>query len=100
MPTQVYISVGAEETFVAAGRNPFSHFSRIESAAGADKLSKGYSFMASAIWKSSITFGLVSIPIRLYAAARPRRIALRRLHSKCEAAVGPPLRSGRLLAAS
>jgi len=56
--------------------------------------------MASAIWKSSITFGLVSIPIRLYAAARPRRIALRRLHSKCEAAVGPPLRSGRLLAAS
>ena len=42
--------------------------------------------MPTAIWKHSITFGLVSIPIRLYAAARPKRIALHRLHSKCRSA--------------
>lgn len=39
--------------------------------------------MASSVWKGSITFGLISIPIRLYAAARSSRIALHQLHRKC-----------------
>ena len=47
--------------------------------------------MATAIWKGSITFGLVSIPIRLYAAARPRRIALHQLHNKCHTRLKQPL---------
>jgi DNA end-binding protein Ku len=47
--------------------------------------------MATAIWKGSITFGLVSIPIPLYAAARPRRIALHQLHSKCHTRLKQPL---------
>jgi len=47
--------------------------------------------MATAIWKGSINFGLVSIPIRLYAAARPRRIALHQLHSKCHTRLKQPL---------
>lgn len=47
--------------------------------------------MATAIWKGSITFGLVSIPIRLYAAARPRRIELHQLHSKCHTRLKQPL---------
>jgi len=47
--------------------------------------------MASTVWKGSITFGLVSIPIRLYAAARTRRIALHQLHSKCHTRLKQPL---------
>jgi DNA end-binding protein Ku len=47
--------------------------------------------MATAIWKGSITFGLVSIPIRLYAAARPHRIALHQLHNKCHTRLKQPL---------
>lgn len=47
--------------------------------------------MATPIWKGSITFGLVSIPIRLYAAARPRRIALHQLHNQCHTRLKQPL---------
>jgi DNA end-binding protein Ku len=48
--------------------------------------------MPTAIWRGSITFGLlVSIPIRLYAAARPRRIALHQLHNKCHTRLKQPL---------
>jgi DNA end-binding protein Ku len=47
--------------------------------------------MPTAIWKGSITFGLVSIPIRLYAAARAKRIALHQLHSKCHTRLKQPL---------
>ncbi len=47
--------------------------------------------MPTAIWKGSITFGLVSIPIRLYAAARPKRISLHQLHSKCHTRLKQPL---------
>jgi DNA end-binding protein Ku len=47
--------------------------------------------MATPVWKGSITFGLVSIPIRLYAAARPRRIALHQLHNKCHTRLKQPL---------
>jgi len=35
--------------------------------------------MASTIWRGYITFGLVSIPVRLFKAARPERIPLRRV---------------------
>lgn len=47
--------------------------------------------MATTVWKGSITFGLVSIPIRLYAAARPRRIALHQLHNQCHTRLKQPL---------
>jgi DNA end-binding protein Ku len=47
--------------------------------------------MATPVWKGSITFGLVSIPIRLYAAARPRRITLHQLHNKCHTRLKQPL---------
>jgi DNA end-binding protein Ku len=47
--------------------------------------------MATAIWKGSITFGLVSIPIRLYAAARSRRVPLHQLHDKCHTRLKQPL---------
>jgi DNA end-binding protein Ku len=39
--------------------------------------------MATSVWRGMISFGLVSIPIRLYAAAREKRINLHQIHSVC-----------------
>jgi DNA end-binding protein Ku len=36
--------------------------------------------MASTVWRGFVTFGLVSIPVRLFRAARAERISLRRLY--------------------
>ena len=36
--------------------------------------------MASTVWRGYITFGLISIPVRLFRAARPERVGLRRLY--------------------
>ena len=33
--------------------------------------------VARAFWSGTITFGLVSIPVALYAANRPRRVSMR-----------------------
>jgi DNA end-binding protein Ku len=38
--------------------------------------------MASTVWKGFLSFGLISIPIRLFRAARPERVNLRRLHRR------------------
>lgn len=35
--------------------------------------------MASTIWRGFVTFGLISVPVRLHKAARPERVSLRRL---------------------
>jgi len=47
--------------------------------------------MASSAWKGFITFGLLSIPIRLYAAARASRMQLHQLHSVCHTRLRQPL---------
>lgn len=50
--------------------------------------------MASTVWRGFITFGLISIPVRLFRAARPERISLRRLYrQEPEAAPGRPQRA-------
>jgi DNA end-binding protein Ku len=36
--------------------------------------------MASTVWRGYITFGLVSVPVRLFRAARAERVSLRRLY--------------------
>jgi len=36
--------------------------------------------MASTVWKGFVTFGLISIPVRLFRAARAERVSLRRLY--------------------
>ena len=36
--------------------------------------------MASTVWRGYISFGLISIPVRLFRAARAERVPLRRLH--------------------
>ena len=47
--------------------------------------------MASSAWKGMLSFGLVSIPIRLYAAARPKRTALHQIHKVCNTRLKQPL---------
>lgn len=47
--------------------------------------------MPSSAWKGAISFGLVSIPIRLYAAARTQHIELHQLHSVCNTRLKQPL---------
>jgi DNA end-binding protein Ku len=47
--------------------------------------------MASAVWKGMISFGLVSIPIRLYVAAREKRTYLHQIHKKCHTRLKQPL---------
>ncbi len=39
--------------------------------------------MASTVWKGYITFGLITIPVRLYAAARTERISFNQIHEPC-----------------
>jgi DNA end-binding protein Ku len=47
--------------------------------------------MASSAWKGFISFGLVSIPVRLYAAARSSTIRLHQVHSVCKTRLKQPL---------
>jgi DNA end-binding protein Ku len=47
--------------------------------------------MSSSVWKGAISFGLVSIPIRLFAAARSKRTNLHQLHAVCGTRVKQPL---------
>ena len=47
--------------------------------------------MASSVWKGMISFGLVSIPIRLFAAARTKRIYLHQIHNECNTRLKQPL---------
>jgi DNA end-binding protein Ku len=47
--------------------------------------------MAASVWKGMISFGLVSIPIRLYAAARSKRTYLHQIHRECNSRLKQPL---------
>src|ERR1700681_330098 len=39
--------------------------------------------MAASVWKGSVSFGLVSLPIKLFAAARYSHIAFHEVHREC-----------------
>ena len=47
--------------------------------------------MASSVWKGAISFGLVSIPVKLFAAARPKRTYLHQIHKECNTRLKQPL---------
>ncbi len=47
--------------------------------------------MATSVWKGYLTFGLISIPIRLFSAARSERISLNQLHKVCQTRIKMPL---------
>lgn len=44
---------------------------------------KGSAMSSHAVWKGTINFGLVSIPIELYSAIQPHAIGFKMLHKKC-----------------
>ncbi len=39
--------------------------------------------MASSVWKGYISFGLISVPIRMYVAAREQHISFNQIHESC-----------------
>ncbi len=39
--------------------------------------------MASTVWKGYLTFGLISVPLRLYSAARGERVEFHQIHEEC-----------------
>src|SRR5579871_3746361 len=47
--------------------------------------------MPSSVWKGTLTFGLLAIPIKLYTAARSQRINLHQLHKVCHTRLKQPL---------
>jgi DNA end-binding protein Ku len=47
--------------------------------------------MATTVWKGHLTFGLISIPVRMYAAARGERISFNQLHKDCHSRLKQPL---------
>jgi DNA end-binding protein Ku len=47
--------------------------------------------MASSVWKGSIVLSLISIPVKLYAAARSERTYLHQIHKECNSRVRQPL---------
>jgi DNA end-binding protein Ku len=42
-------------------------------------------------WRGALSFGLLTIPIRLYPAARSQRTLLHQLHDKCHTRLKQPL---------
>jgi DNA end-binding protein Ku len=46
--------------------------------------------MPTSVWKGMLTFGLVAIPIRLYAAARTKHTAFHQLHKECNTRIKQP----------
>jgi len=47
--------------------------------------------MASTVWKGHLTFGLISIPVRMFTAARGERISFNQLHNECHTRLKQPL---------
>jgi len=47
--------------------------------------------MATTIWKGHLTFGLISMPVRMFAAARGERISFNQLHKVCHSRLKQPL---------
>ena len=47
--------------------------------------------MATTVWKGHLSFGLISIPVRMFAAARGERISFNQLHNVCHSRLKQPL---------
>ena len=46
--------------------------------------------MATTVWKGPLTFGLISIPVRMFAAARGERVSFNQLHKVCHSRIKQP----------
>lgn len=47
--------------------------------------------MATTVWKGHLTFGLISIPLRMFTAARGERVSFNQLHNVCHSRLKQPL---------
>jgi len=47
--------------------------------------------MATPVWKGTLSFGLLAIPVKLYTAARSQRMNLHQLHKVCNTRLKQPL---------
>src|SRR5712692_6743315 len=47
--------------------------------------------MATTVWKGHLTFGLISMPVRMTTAARGERISFNQLHKECHSRLRMPL---------
>jgi len=47
--------------------------------------------MATTVWKGHLTFGLISIPVRMFTAARGERVSFNQLHNVCHSRLKQPL---------
>jgi DNA end-binding protein Ku len=47
--------------------------------------------MAHSVWKGPLSFGLLTIPIRLFTAARSERMNLHQIHQQCKTRLRQPL---------
>src|SRR5256885_11221764 len=47
--------------------------------------------MPASVWRGALSFGLLTIPIRLYPAARSERIGLHQIHQVCHTRLRQPL---------
>src|SRR5205809_6306335 len=47
--------------------------------------------MATTVWKGHLTFGLISMPVRMTTAARGERISFNQLHKECHSRLKQPL---------
>jgi DNA end-binding protein Ku len=47
--------------------------------------------MAHSVWKGSLSFGLLTIPIRLFTAARSERMNLHQIHQEFKTRLRQPL---------
>ena len=43
--------------------------------------------MASTVWKGYLSFGLISVPIRLHVAARSERVGFNQIHKECNSRI-------------
>ncbi len=43
--------------------------------------------MASTVWKGYLSFGLISVPIRLHVAARGERVGFNQIHKECNSRI-------------
>ncbi|MHB2015854.1 MAG: non-homologous end joining protein Ku [Candidatus Xenobia bacterium] len=43
--------------------------------------------MATTVWKGHLTFGLISVPIKLFAAARSEAVSFNQLHAPCKSRI-------------
>jgi DNA end-binding protein Ku len=69
-----YFAVLFYELYRWRWRSPFAPFFQ---------KSKEIAIMASTVWKGYLAFGLISVPVRLFAAARSERISFNQIHEPC-----------------